>query len=123
MRLQDERASGLLLRPVDADHDRRIGMLLGEFRPAGVARDRVPVHREPLHREAEIAQRAEDEVLDGVLRTAQRGEADQRLGEFDLLGEAVADGCDDAVAQSGFQAHSASSDHIDGVRCAPARRL
>ena len=85
-------------------------MLLGDFRPARVARDRGPVHREPLHRETEIAQRAKDEVLDGVLGATQRREADQGFCEFDLLGKVVIHRCDDAIAQSGFKLHSVSSE-------------
>ena len=60
--------------------------------------DRFRVHGEALHREIAITQCAKDEVLDPVLFTAQRAEAHELLRESDLLGEALLDRGDDAVA-------------------------
>ncbi len=63
-----------------------------------MAGDRLLVHGEALDCEPAIAQRAEDEILDRVLLTAQRAEAEEVLRERDLVREALLDGSDDAVA-------------------------
>ena len=82
MRLQDQRAAGLLARPVDADDDRRVGMLC---RTTARRRDgaaiALAVHREPVHREAALAQRAEHEILHRVLGAPHGGKADHLPGE------------------------------------------
>ena len=108
MRLQDQRAARLTARMVDADHDRRVGMLLGEGRAARMGRDRGAVHLEAVHGEAALLQRPEDEVLAGMLLATQRGKADQLLREGDLLGEARLDGGKDLVAKRGIERHGLS---------------
>ena len=74
VRLQDQRAAVLLARPMDADDDRRVGVLRREPRAAGVALDRGAVHGEAVHRVAARAQRAEHVVLQRVLLPAVRRE-------------------------------------------------
>ena len=71
-----------------------------------MALDRRPVHREPVHGVAALAQGAEDEILDRMLLAAQRAEADELLREGDLLDEAGLDRGDDVVAKGGIEGHA-----------------
>src|SRR5215208_2550744 len=80
-------------------------MLVGIFRPARMPLDRGTVHQEAVERQTFVAERPENKVLSGVLRAAQRGEAHQCLGNFDLFGEADIDGSDDPVTQRGVNGH------------------
>src|SRR5437660_1292286 len=98
MRLQDQRAALFLAWAMNADDDRRFGVLLGKRRAAGVARDRLAVHGEALHGVTALAQRAKDEILDRMLLATQGAEAHELLREGDLVGESLLDGSDDAVA-------------------------
>src|SRR5215208_7859522 len=70
-----------------------------------MALDRRPVHREPVHGKAALAQRPEHEILDRMLLAAQRAEADELLREGDLLDEAGLDRGDDVVAKGGIEGH------------------
>src|SRR5215208_6258396 len=71
-----------------------------------MALDRRPVHREPVHGKAALAQRPEHEILDRMLLAAQRAEADELLRESDLLDEAGLDRGDDVVAKGGIEGHA-----------------
>src|SRR5215208_4683155 len=71
-----------------------------------MALDRRPVHREPVHGKAALAQGAEDEILDRMLLAAQRAEADELPRESDLLDEAGLDRGDDVVAKGGIEGHA-----------------
>src|SRR3954454_13232712 len=106
MSLEDQTASGLALRMMDADHDRSVGMFCGEPGGAGMPLDRGPVHGEAVEREAFVPQRTKHEVLNGVLRAANRGKANQRFGEFGLLGEAFLDRRDDPLTQIMIDHHA-----------------
>src|SRR4051812_1604013 len=99
MSLEDQTASGLALRTVDADDDRSVRMRFGEFGAARMPLDRGPVHGEVVDRKTFVPQRAKHEVLNGPLRAANRGEANARLGEFYLLGEALPVRRDNALTQ------------------------
>ena len=100
MRLENQRASPFLAGTMDADHDRRRRMDVAELPAAGVAFDRLTLHREPFHGEAARAERAEHEVLDRMLGPANRRETHQLLRVGDLLGEAGLDRSDDRIART-----------------------
>ena len=108
MRLQDQRAARLLAGAMDADDDRRLGMLRRPGAGARMAGERLAVHREALHGEAAGAELAEEVILDRVLLAADRGEADQVLREGDLRGETLRDGSGDAVGKGGVERHRMS---------------
>ena len=120
MGLEDEGAPPLLPGPVDGDDDRGLGMLVRDGRAAGMATDRLRVHREAVHGVAALAPGPEDVVLDGVLLAAERGEADEVLGEGDLVGEAVLDGSGDALGERVVEGHETASAADEApVRLAP----
>jgi hypothetical protein len=91
VRLQDERTADLSAWAMDADDDRRGRMGFAEPAGAGMALERLAVHLETLHRQAPRAEGLEHEILDRVLRSSRRGEANEFLGVGDLLGEAGVD--------------------------------
>ncbi len=122
MGLEDQRAPPLLPRPVDADDDRRLGMLGTELGAARMRLDLRPVHREAVHGVAALAEGAEDEVLDRLLLAAGRGEAHQRLRVGDLRGKILGDCGDDAVAQGGIQGHRGLLEGRDAPCIAGTRR-
>jgi hypothetical protein len=65
--LEDEGASALVARTMDAHHDGRVRVAFGERSASRMGRDRPAVHGEPVQGEAPVAQGAEDEILDRVL--------------------------------------------------------
>ena len=89
MRLQDEGAAGFLARPVDTDDDRCLRMVCGKFRSAGMGGDRLPVHRESIHRIAARLEAAIHKILHGMFVPAQGRDPHQILGKGDLVVKAI----------------------------------
>lgn len=115
MGLEDERASPLFARTMDADDDRSLGMAVGEGRTARMGRNRLPVHREAFHGEAAVLHRPEDEILDGMLLPARRGEADEILRVANLFVEALIDGSENPVAQGRVEGHACSPSKLPKI--------
>src|SRR3954447_9527227 len=63
------------------------------------------IHLEAFHRIAAVAQRPEYEILHRVFGAAGRTEADQVLGEGDLLIKPPGDRGGDAITQMGIERH------------------
>src|SRR5436309_3127906 len=99
MRLQDQAASTLLARAVNADDDRRIGMLRRILRPARMSFYSALIHAEAIDSEPMIPIGTEYEVLDGVLGASNRFEADQCFCVLELLFEAAFDRLDDLLPE------------------------
>ena len=106
MGLQDQRTAFFLARMMHADDDRRLRMLFGPGRSARMIGDGRAIHRKTVHRVAAFTQRAEDEILAGVLGAAHALEAHEFLREGDLVGKARIDGGQNFFAQCGVEGHA-----------------
>src|SRR5947209_11357127 len=118
MCLQNETPAALAPRMVNAHDDRRIGMVSGVLRAAGMVFDPASIHAEAIDRQPIVPIRAEYIVLNCVLGTSNRIETDQRFGIFQLFLKTRSDRFHDPLTQT---ARSIHRDLTSALLALPAR--